>query len=172
MNAERDVIVKLGQLSESDRSWILSRLPASARSRLLSVEPSVDVSATLEDGKKPAASSPAEDEVLAQLHRADPGAIAEVLHREPTYLTAAFVMTSNWPWRAEFLNLLPPAQRAEIAATASMIELTPAMSQALSRAIAARLEHSSPTPQRALSRFEALVEQIGAARSRRRLIRL
>lgn len=172
MKTELDVIAKLGELSESDRRWILSQLPMSARSRLLSESDAAVPRPASSPPENTTLTTSEEDQIFAKLHRAHPDTVAEVLRNEPTYLAAAFMLISDWPWRVQFLNSLPASQRVEVAELASAIDLTPAMSRALSRMLAEQLDHSVAGPQRTPSRFEALVERIGASRSRRRLVRL
>ena len=171
MNTEFDVLARLGELSEADRSWILSKLPANSRKRLLALGPKENEArpqALLQTGDATSLSDVCEDvEEIRVLRRAESSVLVEFLRNQPAYLVAGLLLSHNWSWRDELLQALPHLQRAEIANLLDTMRLTPEMSTSLVKLAARRLGQISPTTQ-TRSRFESLVQRIAASRSRKR----
>lgn len=146
-----DVLKTLHRLSAADRGWLIDNLPAQAKSRLLSV-------------KAPPAPSP--DGPQRLLRHVDPAALANLLQREPAWIAVALLRAHDWSWRDALLAALPTAVRAEVerglAGPAHTTQLTDALVNIVAQRLAVK---SAPTP---VSKFEALVDRIALARSRKR----
>lgn len=123
----RQAALLLRAMSEHDRAWVLSQLPAADRATLLpllgeletlgipideellrAVRIGADPLAHLPEHGQAAASD--EDAIL----RASPAALASVLLHEPVELTAQLLRIRAWPWQGEVLKLLPAAKAAGI----------------------------------------------------------
>jgi hypothetical protein len=160
MNAATDVLNTLNQLSDVDRNWIIERLPKQAKTRLLSIS-----------RPQPEAASPAPAPVATTardpkqlLRHADPAVLASLLQREPAWMTIALLQSHDWPWREALLAALPPGTRAEVQsgdAPAFTVRLT----DEVAGIVATHMLHHVPAPP--MSKFEALVEKLAAARLRR-----
>lgn len=172
MNTELDVLARLGELNEADRSWILSKLPAHSRKKLLAAvtnEPAEPNAPSLRETKAaPARLTSSDDaEEFSIVRRADPSTLADVLRNEPAYIVAALISAHRWPWRDALIQAMPHFQRAEIVNLSEKIQLTSEMCASIVKLAAKRLSRVEPSPQ-PRSRFEMLVERIAAARSRKR----
>lgn len=167
MRTPADILTTLNALSDEDRRWIIGRLPAQSKSRLLAGS-----SEDLAPEQSPAAArtSPTTGAELAldTLSRVDAQTLARVLKHEPVWLIAALVYAREWPWRAQLLQELPPATRAEVERSSQVAgSFTPHLMDTLARLAQARTDERMGV--RGTSRFEALVARLGASRAKKRL---
>jgi hypothetical protein len=170
MKNHADVIALLGTLSDSDRTWIIGKLPAHAKSRLLAA--GADRNSTVSAAPK----TPSLKEVVEPTNRASFDALAraqfaqivQVLRGEPAWLIAVLLSAHEWTWQAELLTALSPAVRSDVAhVQRSAGAFSAHLVDTLMRLIAERV--SGGTLSHRPSRFESLVERVRASRSKRRL---
>lgn len=145
-----DILQRLQALTSDDRTWILGKLPAAAKSTLLaaaSAEPS-----------PPPATAP----TLA------PRSVAAALKEEPAWLAAAFLQGAADPWAAEVIGHLPAVLRSDVAnLRRAESTLTPLSRQTLADLLHAHVGQSAPPP--TPSKFHTLLERLSASRSRKRM---
>jgi len=145
----------LARLSASDRHWIVERLSATAKSRLVA-KPEAGAGAA----QSPAAPQFAAAKDIERLNGADPERIWDVLRAEPCWLACAVLRANDWPWSKQLLQAMPPATRAEVfrlqrrGTTLSQ----PAMSALLKR-LAERVGTSGGSSEPP-SRFEAVLARL------------
>lgn len=162
MNAVRtDVLDTLNKLSAADRNWIIERLPEQAKTRLLSIVGPQPVAAV--PAPAPAAAATRDPKQL--LRYADPAVLASLLQREPAWMTMALLQSHDWPWREAFLEAMSPGMRAEVQSSEPPA-FTVRLMDALAGIVAAHMQVHVPSPP--MSKFEALVEKLAAARLRKR----
>jgi len=102
----------LARLSPSDRHWIVERLSATAKSRLVAApDPGVEVA---QPAQSPAVPQFAAAKDVERLNGADPERIWGVLRSEPCWMVCAVLRANDWPWRRRVLQAMPPGTRAEI----------------------------------------------------------
>ena len=147
-----DILRTLHGLAAEDRAWIIARLPARAKARLLGEKPQADASV-------PAASVPTD---------IDASRLAAVLAEEPSWIAAAVLDGAAEPWAAAVLECLPAGMRADIASVQRIgCPLTPHAKQLVIRTLLARVGCGVSTPAR--SGFQQLLARLSASRSRKRL---
>jgi len=161
MNASTDVLQTLNQLSAADRNWIIERLPAQSKTRLLAISSPRQPAAA----PAPVAAGATTSDAQQLLRHADPTTLANLLQREPPWLASALLQSHAWPWREALLAALPPGVRAEVE-RGSQTAYATRLTDTLLGIIAARMEVHAPAPP--VSKFEILVEKLAAARSRKR----
>jgi hypothetical protein len=152
-----DILQHLHSLSTEDRTWILGKLPAPAKSLLL---------AAASDEPSPAApvagDAPSLPATLAATQ------VAAALKEEPAWLAAAVVEGAAEPWITEVVERLPAVLRSDVASIRRAgTTLTPDARQTLIRLLVARIGQAAPHP--SPSTFRLLLERVSASRSRRRL---
>jgi hypothetical protein len=155
-----DTLQRLHALGAEDRAWILSKLPASAKSLLLAAA----------SGKRSqvAPVTPAASDPPALPPGLEPLQVAAALKEEPAWLAAAALEGAAESWVAEVLQKLPAVLRADIAhVRRAGCALTPSARQALIKLLLAKLGQAAPRP--AQSGFQVLLERLSASRSRKRL---
>jgi hypothetical protein len=169
MNTAAELLSKLATLSEVDRSWVLGKLPPGAKRKLLqSAETDVADPAPQNESAPPASDSA--DAVVGAISRATADTMRQALRNEPDWFVVAVLRAHEWPWRVEFLALLPAPVRWEIERHVDACPaLTNEMRSSVLAATAAQLDVHSPAS--TVTRFEALVQRLSAYRSRRRWMR-
>jgi hypothetical protein len=119
----------LAGLSATDRNWIVQRLSAEARSRLMASAEGPAARGSPLSADDPAASrspsgaanpsersrSPAGTGAIERLIAADPDRLGFLLQTEPAWLVCAVLHAHPWPWGKQVLQSLPAPLRAEIA---------------------------------------------------------
>jgi hypothetical protein len=152
----------LNALAPEDRAWILQRLPAIAREKLLGTQLKSAPASAAQNLHKTTASAPA-----AALLDASGAAMAHLLSTEPTWFLVALLRANEWIWQEDFLAHLPTPVRLEVERGLAVIApMTPALLDAVVAAAHART--TLPPPQVSTPPFESLLDRIAAARSRRR----
>jgi hypothetical protein len=117
MSQPDDIVELLGALTESDRRWIVERLPSAARAQLAK-----RIAAAPESTSQPPATekraAPADTDDLeqcaARVSAATPSAMSRVLREEPTWLIRAVLQLRDWPWRNVFLQSLPATKKVYV----------------------------------------------------------
>jgi hypothetical protein len=167
MNAPREVLRTLHRLTAEDRNWIVARLPAALKVRLLGSEKAAERASPAAEAV-PVRSAPTPDrDAQDPLASADPKTLAGLLKDEPAWIVAALVCARRTSWGPQLLDSLPAVQRADVARLQTGCVFAPALIEELQRRLAARLTGGPAA--RSASKFEALVERIGASRSRKRI---
>ncbi len=155
-----DILQHLHTLSAEDRTWILGKLPAPAKSLLLagaSDEPSPAAPAATT-----ASDAPRLPSTLAAMQ------VAAALKEEPAWLAAALLEGAAEPWIADVVERLPAVLRSDVASIRRAgSTLTPSARQTLIRLFLAKIGQAAP--QTTPSRFQLLLERLSASRSRKRL---
>lgn len=155
-----DILQRLHTLGADDRTWVLGKLPAPAKSLLLATasserSPVVPAAPAAGDG-------PTLPPTLPALQ------VAAALKEEPAWLAAALLDGAAESWIAEVIQRLPAVLRADIATIRrGGSTLTPAARQTLIGLFLAKVGQATPRP--APSGFQVLLERLSASRSRRRL---
>ena len=161
MRNAAEILQRLHALGAEDRSWILGKLPAPAKSLLL---------AAAADAPSPAAPVVTPPSDIPSLPRTLAATtVAAALKEEPAWLAVAVLEGAAESWIAEVVERLPTFLRSDIASQRRAAStLTPAARQALIRLFLAKIGQAVPPP--APSRFHVLLERLGASRSRKRLM--
>jgi hypothetical protein len=139
----------LAELSASDRDWIVQRLSATARERL--IEP-----------QKSRTDSGPDAEVHDRIARSSAEQVSTVLRTEPAWVVCSVLSAYDWPWSKQLLHELPPAHRAEIVRLQRHgVTLSKPAMQVLLRGLADRIGHpafdTAPAPR---SRFETVLARL------------
>ena len=155
-----DILQQLHSLTAEDRTWILEKLPAPAKSLLL---------ATTSDAPAPAAPvAPASDTPSLPTTLAAT-AVAAALKEEPAWLAAAVLEGAAESRIAEIVERVPAVLRSDIVSMRRVAAtLTPAARQVLIRLLLAKIGEPPP-PEPVPSRFHMLFDRLSASRSRKRL---
>src|SRR5262245_58063386 len=102
-----DILQRLQVLTSEDRTWILGKLPAAAKSTLLTA-------ASAEPLPPPTAAAP-EIEGPALPTTLAPQSVAAALKEEPAWLAAAALEGAAEPWVTAVIAHLPAVLRSEVA---------------------------------------------------------
>jgi hypothetical protein len=141
-----DALLLLGRLDESDRRWILERLPAAAKARL--------------------ANSVGSNDLSSRLAMAEADRLVEILHTEPAWLIHAVLSAGEWPWKAEVIERLPATVRMEVASLARRgVTLAKPAIEFLLRAVSDRVDESQGAVARELP-FDSMVAGFGRGMDR------
>jgi hypothetical protein len=155
-----DTLQRLHALGAEDRRWILSKLPASAKSLLLAAA----------SGKRPQIepAPPAVTDTPTLPRDLEALQVAAALKEEPAWLAAAVLEGAAESWVAEVVQKLPAVLRSNIAhVRRAGCTLTPSARQTLIGLMLAKIGQATPRP--AQSGFQVLLERLSASRSRKRL---
>ena len=169
MSTSNSVLDLLHGLTAADRDWVLSQLPAQAKSQLLGL---TTREASAPDSGAPTLLPPVvtsidRTDIPAALQSGDIQQLVQILREEPLWMTTALLSVRSWSRRAELQAALPALMRSQLEQSEhSACMLTPFAIEALMRLLATRLGGPSVG---APSRFETLVRRLANARSRRRL---
>ncbi len=144
----RQAALLLHTLVETDRRWMLARLPASARSEAehllaelatlgVPTDPRLLDQVLTGSARAPVpAASPRQ-----RLDTATAVEVADLLQGEPDALVARLLRAGDWPWRNGVLERLGPTRRRRIEELrAGMAVASGAVSELLVEALAVRLE--------------------------------
>jgi hypothetical protein len=155
-----DILQQLHSLTAEDRTWILEKLPAPAKSSLLATTSDTPAAAA---PVAPASDTPSLPTTLAAT------TVAAALKEEPAWLAAAVLEGTAESRIAEIVERLPAVLRSDIVSMRRVAAtLTPAARQVLVRLLLAKI--GEPPPQEpAPSRFHMLFDRLSASRSRKRL---
>jgi hypothetical protein len=116
LTSAEEALRVLGRLAESDRRWILERLPAAARSQLSGVAENGAAGAPSDAVTRGAAAvNDGSDDAVERLSTASVGRLVEILHTEPDWLVHAVLAARDWRWRKEVLQRLPASLRLDVA---------------------------------------------------------
>lgn len=129
----RHTALALHAMTAVDRAWMLGQLPEHARVQLralldelavlglprdrtlLAPSTTTMVTATSSTHAPKPATDPTQGQLIAQVAALSPDAMVEVLRLEPPIFAATLMAISAWPWRAEVMQRLGPAQARRIA---------------------------------------------------------
>jgi hypothetical protein len=154
MSGYRQAALALHELNESDRSWILGRIPDEKRAQLSTLL------AELRNLGIPAESGFAEhfaahQEVQVQepriagprelLRNAKPDRLVHILHGEPAWLVAAVLSIESWSWQEGFLERTGAERRAAIRADMRR-HLAPKLAEALVAQLESRFASQPELP--------------------------
>jgi non-ribosomal peptide synthetase component F len=160
MSSVQSVLRRLAQLTPEDRQWVLGRLPAEHKRKLLEAQNSNSV-------EKKRAVDVANS--VALIDRASAQTMHALLATEPVWFAAAVLGGGDWLWRDEYFRHLSPVERHELQLTLQQSNsMTDAMKSALIEAIASRLHTAVVTPKPQEGRFESMLQKLAAKRSLRR----
>ena len=160
MTSLADILQRLHGLAAEDRTWILGRLPAPAKSTLLAA-------ASGEPSRPLAAACGFEAPALP--HTLTPQSVAAALKDEPAWLVAAVLEGTAESWAAAVIAHLPAVMRSDIATMRHAGSRLPLHArQTLIRLFLAKVGQAEPPP--VPSRFHTLFERLSASRSRKRLM--
>lgn len=146
MSGFRQAALALYGLAARDQKLILAQLPAEERRILrahlaelatLGFDPAL---ADAGPAPRAAAAPVAVPTAFDQLAGAGAAAMLEILEHEPATLVAQFMQIKDWPWAADFIDLLPAPRRALVrgALQAEAVQ-APARQRFLLEAVAAAL---------------------------------
>lgn len=159
-----NVLQTLHGLTAEDRAWIIARLPARAKARLLA--PTANERESHDREQLPA--HLAKTDTLNLPPDVDAGSLATMLKAEPAWIAAALLQECEESLKAAVLERLPAVLRADISdIQRAGCKLTPLATQTLLRLLLTRIGHAkggSPP-----SKFHSLLERLSASRSRKRL---
>jgi hypothetical protein len=157
-----DILQQLHSLTAEDRTWILEKLPAPAKSLLLATSSDAPAPAPAAP-VAPASDSPSLPRTLVAT------TVAAALREEPAWLAAAVLEGAAESRIAEIVERLPAVLRSDIVSMRRVAAtLTPAARQVLIRLLLAKIGEPPP-PEPAPSRFHLLFDRLSASRSRKRL---
>jgi hypothetical protein len=150
MDGLRRAALVLSSLRADDRAWMLARVHDTERVRLaelvsevrglgLSLDAQTLRQFVHSDGSQ--LDLEADDARSSNIASASPGAVHEILGREPDWLIAIVLRARPWRWREAFLSLLGAERRRRVgSALPPGIEVRPRVIEALTSAISARLD--------------------------------
>jgi hypothetical protein len=151
---------RLHSLTAEDRTWILEKLPAPAKSLLL---------ATTSEAPAPAAPVATAGDTPSLPTTLTATTVAAALREEPAWLAAAVLADAAESRSTEIVERLPAVLRSDIVSMRHVAAtLTPAARQVLVRLLLAKIGEPAP-PEPAPSRFHLLFDRLSASRSRKRL---
>lgn len=170
-----DIMQRLGGLDETDRSWILDRLSPAAKRSLLRASESTQERQDPPALRPavPAPPTPAPSQAAPAAHDAPPKPARRIglPLGSPSWLIAAVLQAHDEADRAFLLKSMAHHQRQDVERIRrSGIVLTDALRERLLR-LSEKCGETVAAPDRSQSRFEALVDKVSAARSRRRFWR-
>lgn len=176
MEAYKKAALHIHSLNESDRQWLLGKLPPHQLERILPmldelkslgipqrqelietvnelavVQPAVDQSPPEEKEPPP--------EFVGQILPAAPEMLYFFLKNEPPAITAALLLAYDWPWRRAVLDAFDEIDRSAIQEAMEQMEekLTEKASQTIVNALAEKLRH----PPESLGGDETVAEEPG-----------
>jgi hypothetical protein len=114
MSTTDRALERLAQLSASDRTWVVQRLSAAAKSRLRAASDGEPKRAPATGTSPVPAEAPIEADVIERLAAARADRIIATLRSEPRWLICAVLRTHEWPWTRQFMQALSPSTRVEV----------------------------------------------------------
>jgi hypothetical protein len=154
------ILRKLSELAPADRQWVLGRLPAEHKRKLLDAQDSSSVEAKR---------SVEVADSFVIIDRASAQTIHNLLATEPAWFSAAVIGSNAWSWRDEYFRLLSEVDRRDLQISLqSSSSLTDAMKGALIEAVASRVQTAFASSPSQEPRFESMLQKLAAKRSRRR----
>jgi hypothetical protein len=166
MKSPRDVLTRLSSLAEKDRVWILARLPADAKARLLEGRRAVPPP----EPSSPPTPLPGANELEARsprrlLSEVDAARVCHALRTEPAWVLAAILKVQVWPWQAKLLASLSESTRLEVQRLVSVTYTTQMLDSIVRLAQQKVADCGAPSRN---SRFARLAAKLSAARARKR----
>ncbi len=157
---DKRAALELHRLGRRDRDWIVGRLPADERDRVLpllaeldgmdvrfDLDDSLALPARRADEPSPATGAGAAQSAAERLRATSPAAMARMLADEPAWLVRAVLAIEAWPWAAPVRAALPQPAPAPSGASAPTDRAPPeAFTRTLLETLAARLQAQPGTP--------------------------
>ena len=160
MSGYRQAAVALHGLTAADQDLILAELPDADQERLRAylaelTELGFDVPAPQSAARLFSFAPRAPATPHSRVRGAGAEVMLELLGGEPAGLVALLLNSDDWPWRAQFLALLPAARRAQVQGAAGGGPIAaPACAAFLVESLGAMLERRpAPAPRSGLSRL-------------------
>jgi hypothetical protein len=148
----RECALVLHGLSQSDREWMLSRMPGERADELralidelrtLGLPPDAELTARALHAPQaawtPTAVSSAPTGAVQFIAAATVAQVQSVLHEEPDSVLAIVASSSAWRWRDRWLSRLEPLRAGRVRKLMLEQATTPALREAVLEAVAQRL---------------------------------